>query len=111
MRNVPVWIDDTPIRKFPKLQRNISADVIVIGAGTRDALPDGAGLIETGHDDRELERVSHTRSVGDRAAKEVEVPAPKPEPATTSLKKCMPNKTREAATLAAQNSRTGMAGG
>src|ERR1043166_8850676 len=33
MRNVPVWIDDTPIRKFPKLQRNISADVIVIGAG------------------------------------------------------------------------------
>src|SRR4029453_5501077 len=33
MRNVPVWIDDTPIRKFPKLQRNISADVIIIGAG------------------------------------------------------------------------------
>src|SRR4029450_2294260 len=33
MRNVPVWIDDRPIRKFPKLQRNISADVIIIGAG------------------------------------------------------------------------------
>src|SRR5512132_4346265 len=33
MRNVPVWIDDTPIRKFPKLQRNISVDVLVIGAG------------------------------------------------------------------------------
>ena len=32
MRNVPVWIDDTPIRKFPKLQRNISADVLVMGA-------------------------------------------------------------------------------
>src|SRR6266403_2333637 len=33
MRNVPVWIDDTPIPKFPKLQRNISADVLVIGGG------------------------------------------------------------------------------
>ena len=33
MRNVPVWIDDTPIRKFPKLQRNISTDVLVVGAG------------------------------------------------------------------------------
>ncbi len=33
MKNVPVWIDDTPIRKFPKLQRNISADVLVVGAG------------------------------------------------------------------------------
>ena len=33
MTNVPVWIDDTPIRKFPKLQRNISADVLVVGAG------------------------------------------------------------------------------
>jgi glycine/D-amino acid oxidase-like deaminating enzyme/nitrite reductase/ring-hydroxylating ferredoxin subunit len=33
MRNVPVWIDDTPTRKFPKLQRNISADVLVVGAG------------------------------------------------------------------------------
>jgi glycine/D-amino acid oxidase-like deaminating enzyme/nitrite reductase/ring-hydroxylating ferredoxin subunit len=33
MRNVPVWIDDTPIRKFPKLQRNINADVLVVGGG------------------------------------------------------------------------------
>jgi glycine/D-amino acid oxidase-like deaminating enzyme/nitrite reductase/ring-hydroxylating ferredoxin subunit len=33
MRNVPVWIDDTPIQKFPKVQRNISADVLVVGAG------------------------------------------------------------------------------
>jgi glycine/D-amino acid oxidase-like deaminating enzyme/nitrite reductase/ring-hydroxylating ferredoxin subunit len=33
MRNVPVWIDDTPIRKFAKLQRNINADVLVVGAG------------------------------------------------------------------------------
>jgi glycine/D-amino acid oxidase-like deaminating enzyme/nitrite reductase/ring-hydroxylating ferredoxin subunit len=33
MRNVPIWIDDTPIRKFPKLQKNISVDVLVVGAG------------------------------------------------------------------------------
>ena len=33
MRNVPVWIDDTPIRKFPKLQGNITADILVVGAG------------------------------------------------------------------------------
>src|SRR6187200_1013939 len=33
MRNVPVWIDDAPIRKFPKLQRNINADVLVVGGG------------------------------------------------------------------------------
>jgi glycine/D-amino acid oxidase-like deaminating enzyme/nitrite reductase/ring-hydroxylating ferredoxin subunit len=33
MRNVPVWIDTAPIQKFPKLQRNISADVLVVGAG------------------------------------------------------------------------------
>src|SRR5207237_3725889 len=33
MRNVPVWIDDTPVRKFPKLQKNISVDVLVVGAG------------------------------------------------------------------------------
>ena len=33
MRNVPVWIDDTSIRKFPKLERNISVDVLVVGAG------------------------------------------------------------------------------
>jgi glycine/D-amino acid oxidase-like deaminating enzyme/nitrite reductase/ring-hydroxylating ferredoxin subunit len=33
MKNVPVWIDNTPIRSFPTLQRNISANVLVIGAG------------------------------------------------------------------------------
>jgi glycine/D-amino acid oxidase-like deaminating enzyme/nitrite reductase/ring-hydroxylating ferredoxin subunit len=33
MMSVPVWIDDTPIRKFPKLQRDMSADVLVVGAG------------------------------------------------------------------------------
>src|SRR6266705_3796738 len=33
MRNVPVWIDNTPIRKFPKLQKNLNVDVVVIGAG------------------------------------------------------------------------------
>ena len=33
MRNVPVSIDDTPIPKFPKLQSNISVDVLVVGAG------------------------------------------------------------------------------
>jgi glycine/D-amino acid oxidase-like deaminating enzyme len=33
MRNVPIWIDTAPIQKFPKLQRNISVDVVVVGAG------------------------------------------------------------------------------
>ena len=33
MRNVPVWIDDTPIRRFLKLQKNITVDVLVVGAG------------------------------------------------------------------------------
>src|ERR1051326_234195 len=33
MMNIPVWVDDTPIGKFPKLQSNISADVLVVGAG------------------------------------------------------------------------------
>jgi glycine/D-amino acid oxidase-like deaminating enzyme/nitrite reductase/ring-hydroxylating ferredoxin subunit len=33
MRNVPFWIDSTPIRRFPKLQRNINVDIVVIGAG------------------------------------------------------------------------------
>ena len=33
MTNIPVWIDDTPIQKFPKLQRNITVDVLVVGAG------------------------------------------------------------------------------
>ena len=38
-------------------------------------------------------------------------PAPRPEPATTSLSKCMPSKTRDIATLVAQNARTGKADG
>src|SRR6266567_7756783 len=33
MKNVPVWIDTAPIRKFPKLQKNINVDVLVVGAG------------------------------------------------------------------------------
>ncbi len=33
MKNVPFWIDTTPIRRFPRLQANISVDVVVIGAG------------------------------------------------------------------------------
>ena len=33
MTNIPVSINDTPIQKFPKLQRNITIDVLVVGAG------------------------------------------------------------------------------
>jgi glycine/D-amino acid oxidase-like deaminating enzyme/nitrite reductase/ring-hydroxylating ferredoxin subunit len=33
MTNVPFWIDSAPIQKFPKLKRNISVDVMVVGAG------------------------------------------------------------------------------
>lgn len=33
MTNVPVWIDSAPIRKFPKLERYLNVDVLVIGAG------------------------------------------------------------------------------
>src|SRR5436853_5595164 len=33
MKNIPVWIDDTPIRKFPKIQKEINVDVLVVGAG------------------------------------------------------------------------------
>jgi glycine/D-amino acid oxidase-like deaminating enzyme/nitrite reductase/ring-hydroxylating ferredoxin subunit len=33
MTNVPFWIDSAPIQKFAKLQRNISVDVVVVGAG------------------------------------------------------------------------------
>src|ERR1043166_2452298 len=33
MRNVPVWIDDTPIPKFRNAQSSINADVLVVGAG------------------------------------------------------------------------------
>src|SRR5256885_16057811 len=33
MTNVPFWIDSAPIQKFPKVQRSISVDVVVVGAG------------------------------------------------------------------------------
>ena len=33
MRNVPVWIDTAPIQKFPKLNKNITVDIVVVGAG------------------------------------------------------------------------------
>jgi glycine/D-amino acid oxidase-like deaminating enzyme/nitrite reductase/ring-hydroxylating ferredoxin subunit len=33
MRNVPVWIDTAPIQKFPKLQKNIAVDIVLVGAG------------------------------------------------------------------------------
>src|SRR5882757_5464623 len=33
MRNAPIWIDTAPIQKFPKLQRDITVDIVVIGAG------------------------------------------------------------------------------
>ena len=33
MRSVSIWIDDTGIRKFPKLQADTTADVLVIGPG------------------------------------------------------------------------------
>ena len=57
MRNLPVWINDTPIRKFPKLQGKVIADVLVVGAGVtgitaayvlKDTGEMGA-LIERGH--------------------------------------------------------------
>jgi glycine/D-amino acid oxidase-like deaminating enzyme/nitrite reductase/ring-hydroxylating ferredoxin subunit len=33
MTNVPFWIESAPIQKFPRLQRNINVDVVVIGGG------------------------------------------------------------------------------
>jgi glycine/D-amino acid oxidase-like deaminating enzyme/nitrite reductase/ring-hydroxylating ferredoxin subunit len=33
VRNVPFWIDSAPIQKFPRLQRNVNVDVVVVGAG------------------------------------------------------------------------------
>src|SRR5438105_12829492 len=33
MRNVPFWIDSAPIEKFPRLKRNVTVDVVVVGAG------------------------------------------------------------------------------
>src|SRR5258705_1933090 len=33
MENVPYWIDSAPIKRFPRLQKNVGVDVLVIGAG------------------------------------------------------------------------------
>jgi glycine/D-amino acid oxidase-like deaminating enzyme len=33
MKNVPAWFDGTPIRTFPRLQKNMNADVLVVGGG------------------------------------------------------------------------------
>ncbi|HEU4771929.1 MAG TPA: FAD-dependent oxidoreductase, partial [Candidatus Udaeobacter sp.] len=33
MKNIPVWIDTAPIQTFPKLDRSIRVDVVVVGAG------------------------------------------------------------------------------
>jgi glycine/D-amino acid oxidase-like deaminating enzyme/nitrite reductase/ring-hydroxylating ferredoxin subunit len=33
MRNIPFWIGSAPIQRFPRLRRNTTADVLVVGAG------------------------------------------------------------------------------
>lgn len=33
MRNVPAWIESAPVQRFPRLQKNTTADIIVVGAG------------------------------------------------------------------------------
>src|SRR5204863_77850 len=33
MTTIPFWIDSTPIKRFPTLQKNMRVDVLVIGAG------------------------------------------------------------------------------
>ena len=33
MRNIPFWIDSAPIKRFPRLEKNLSVDVIIVGAG------------------------------------------------------------------------------
>src|SRR5437764_3424755 len=33
MRSVPFWIDSTPIKRFPRLERNVNVNVVVVGAG------------------------------------------------------------------------------
>jgi hypothetical protein len=50
---------------------------------------------------------------GYRTSVDVNQPSPAPisAPATTSLRKCMPSRMREAATFAAQNSSAGASGG
>jgi glycine/D-amino acid oxidase-like deaminating enzyme len=77
MTNVPVWIDSAPIPKFPKLERNINADVLVVGGGitgiTTAYLLTKAGLtvalterervasIDTGHTTAHLTCVTDVR--------------------------------------------------
>ena len=33
MENIPYWIDSAPIKRFPRLQKNVGVDVLVVGAG------------------------------------------------------------------------------
>ena len=33
MKNIPSWIDTAPIEKFPPLKRDVTVDVVVVGAG------------------------------------------------------------------------------
>lgn len=33
MTNVPFWIDSAPIRRFPRLQRNLNVEGLIVGAG------------------------------------------------------------------------------
>jgi hypothetical protein len=45
MRNVPAWIDSAPIQRFPRLQKNTTAEVIVVEAGITTAyVPRKAGV-------------------------------------------------------------------
>jgi glycine/D-amino acid oxidase-like deaminating enzyme len=34
MRNVPFWIDSAPIKRFPRLERNVNVDDVVVGTST-----------------------------------------------------------------------------
>src|SRR6266496_6020965 len=33
MEDVPYWIDSAPIKRFPRLLKNVEVDVLVVGAG------------------------------------------------------------------------------
>jgi ribulose 1,5-bisphosphate synthetase/thiazole synthase len=33
VRNIPFWIDSAPLKRFPRLEKNLSVDFIVVGAG------------------------------------------------------------------------------
>src|SRR4029453_14606057 len=39
MRNVPFWIDSAPIKRFPRLERNVNVDIVVVGAGITGITP------------------------------------------------------------------------